>query len=150
MYPERTKQARLNREQQQPEDQYEFRKLLICPDFSDVWAEIDDDDAGNIGLPIGEGLDWAGKPSIPYELVVRFDDWQKKFERASFDDGMFLVLDWDAFHQEGMALAVEIKQVLGEGVSVSYVKAFEDKGRGEESRFDVSSDGLTLLLHTEH
>jgi hypothetical protein len=138
MDTEKTERARKIREQQLPEDLYEFRKLLICPDFLDVWAEIDDDDTGDIGLPIGEELEWVGKPSIPYDLIDRFDSWQKKFARAPFDDDMFLLLDWDAFHKEGMALAVEIKRALGENVIVTYVKAFEDRGRGEETRFEIT------------
>jgi hypothetical protein len=143
---ERTAQARKYREQQLPEDQYEFRKLLICPDFSNVWAEIDDDDTGDIGLSIGDGLDWAGKSTIPYDLIVRFDDWQKRFERAPFDDDMFLMLDWEEFHREGIGLAVEIKRALGSDISVNYLKAFEDRGRGKETRFSVSSDGQLLCI----
>ena len=59
---------------------------------------------------------------------------------------MFLLLDWGAFHQEGMALAVEIKKALGEDVIVTYVKAFEDRGRGEETHFEVSLDGELLCV----
>jgi len=90
---ERVEKAMIIREKQMPDDQYEFRRLVICPDFWDVWADIGDDDTGDIGLPIGSGLDWAGKLSIPYDLIVRFDDWQRKFSRAPFDRDMYLLLD---------------------------------------------------------
>jgi hypothetical protein len=146
MDADRIEKVRIIREHLLPEDQYGFRKLVICPDFWDVWAEIDDDDTGDIGLPIGEGLEWAGIPSIPFDLIVRFNDWQNKFACAPFDSDMFLLLDWEAFHKEGMELAVEIKRALGESISVSYVKAFEDRNRGEEARFDVSSDGQLLCV----
>ncbi len=147
MDDQRVERARIFRELLLPEDRYEFRKLEICPDFLDVWAVIGDDDSGDIGLPIGEALEWVGIPTIPFDLIVRFDDWQKTFERAPFDSDMFLLLDWVAFHKEGMALSVEIKRALGESVSVSYVKAFEDRSRGEGTRFEVSSSGQLLCVN---
>jgi len=40
-----------------------------------------------------------------------------------------------------MSLAIEIKKALGEGITVIYIKAFEDRGRGEKTEFQVTSDG---------
>lgn len=141
MADEPVETARALRESLRPEDLYAFRRLRICPDFCDVWAEIDDNDTGNISLPIGEGLEWAGERPIPYDLIVRFDIWQKKFDWAAFDDEMYLILDWDAFHKEGLALSIEIKRALGDDIVVTYLKAFEDRHQQPPKSYEIQSDG---------
>ncbi|MFC1681536.1 SEL1-like repeat protein [Pseudomonadota bacterium] len=77
----------------------------------------------------GTGLEYYF-PEFPDVAIIDSElenEWQPKFEGAqqNIETGE-LELDWDSFHQHGMALAVRLKAIVGKHGDVVYLKPFED------------------------
>lgn len=123
------------------DEKYDFNRVTICPDFTGIWACISDPEHEDYGLPVGDGDDWAGCRPLPKGLIDRFAKWQAKFESSPFDADLYVVMDWPAFHAEGMELSLAIKAALGDDVVVIYEKAFEDRHQEEPRRVEVFVDG---------
>ena len=82
---------------------------------------------------------WSGEPELPYGLIARLAKWQRKFGTAPFDADFFVVMDWESFHTEGLALATEVKRTLGDRVTVRYAKASEDRNRTQPPTIEIAS-----------
>ena len=63
----------------------------------------------------GTTLDVDTLPNVTEDLIKRFEAWQLTFER-SFE----AKVDWELFHKEGRALALELQQVVGPDIEITY------------------------------
>lgn len=114
-----------------------FTELEIYPDFTHAWAFFAGDHEDS-GMSIGDGYGWSGEPELPFGLIAKLAKWQRKFGTAPFDADFYVVMDWESFHAEGLALATEVKRALGDGFTVRYSKAFEDRNRTEPTTIEIA------------
>src|SRR3546814_3811950 len=99
---------------------------------------------------------FADFPDVALVEAALEDEWQPRFERAPELAGqhLHLDLDWERFHEEGLALAMRLKAILGEQADVLYEKPYEDPNRNaEELRFIVprgKADRKSTRLNSSH
>lgn len=138
--------ARAEREDARTFGLSSFSELEIYPDFTHAWAFVAGDHEDS-GMAIGDGYCWLGDPELPYGLIARLAKWQRKFGIAPFDPDFFVVMDWESFHAEGLALATEVKRALGNAYTVRYAKAFEDRNRTAPITMEIAN--LPFIHHVE-
>lgn len=98
-----------------------------------------------IGSPVGECDWWRGEPALPRELVMAFNAWHGEWSQAAWSgDAHCDAFDWEAFHVKGLALARRLKQVVGAGYKVIYLRPYEEPNKEEGGRvLEVRLDGAT-------
>jgi hypothetical protein len=123
---------------------------VIDCDYAGAWAWVfRPDRQAFIGSNCAAGKDWGGQKDISPAMVVAFDAWQDRFERADLSDmrpgqdcsGDF---SWRTFHRDGIRLAARLKQELGAGLVVIYSKPFEDKSGVLPRNFEILIDGSAV------
>jgi hypothetical protein len=125
-------------------------KFTVWPEFGNAYLWVNPE--GTKGLR-GSG-DWSSKVAklenkISKKLRRRLANWQSYYEKYGFDDASTQHIDWVQFHREGTALAVELKQELGDEVRVIYEKAWEDPNRELNERREVLLDGQLVPVNTD-
>lgn len=120
--------------------------LTVMPDFGSgpfLWIKRDVEERGIGGNCCSD--DFAcGQHPMSEALLADFSGWISEFEsaRRHVDDIKFLVLDWEAFHDRGVALARRLKMEVGDSAQVIYLKPMEDPGQVIDERREVLSNGL--------
>jgi len=123
--------------------------LTVMPDYGMgpfLWINRGGEDAG------GNCCDATGPcDSHPLSAALHadFTTWVTEFERAPIANPELspsALLDWTAFHKQGLALARRLKAEVGEGFRVLYVKPMEDPHHKRCERREVHADGTLALL----
>ena len=119
--------------------------FTIMPDFGGAY--IWDNRKGNYRDPeFSAMVEIAGRISakFPKKLLQDFEKWYRYFELNAWEDSKLRAFDWRWFHQEGIELAVQLKQVCGDSAHVIYEKPFEDPNRKLNERREVLGDGQLI------
>ena len=120
--------------------------LTVMPDFGSgpfLWIKRDVEERGMVGNCCSYNSA-CGLHPMSDALLVDFSAWVSEFERAPYnvDEGGTVTLDWEAFHDRGLALARRLKMEVGDSAQVIYMKPVEDPGNVIDQRREVLSSGL--------
>jgi hypothetical protein len=97
-----------------------------------------------IGSTAGEGRHWFGEVPLPLDLIAAFSDWHSVWSEGNNHEAF----DWDAFNAQGLALARNLKEVIGARYTVIYLRPFEEPRSDDRARaFEVRFDGLRAYAH---
>lgn len=84
---------------------------------------------------------------IPEALHRSLADWALRFERYSvgrYSTDDWCEFPWMSFHRDGLRLARQVKQYLGDQYTVIYEKPWEDPNCSTLERREITSDGGLL------
>ncbi len=130
-----------------------MKMITIMPDFGMgpyAWQKDASDDSTAVGANIADAV--SGFKFTDYKvsdaLEADFAAWVTWFTREALNDPP--VMNWDAFHRQGLALARRLKAELGNQVRVVYDIPVEDPSyrtyRGIDVRTEILQDGKFKLI----
>lgn len=119
----------------------------IMADVGGVYAWLRYSDATNapLGTYCGDlHSGWFGEHRITAETERALTDWRARF------DGVLAAGEpaaaWSAFHADGIALAIRVKQEIRTRAHIVYQKALQDPRHRADERQEVSLEGTLLRL----
>jgi hypothetical protein len=110
-----------------------------------AWLRFPEEMHAPLGLHCGDvHSGWFGEHRIAAETEQALAAWQARFEVAiAAGDPAFA---WQAFHADGVALAVRVKQDLRTRAHVIYQKPLQDPRHRADERQEVSLEGSLQRL----
>lgn len=121
--------------------------FTIMPDFGGAygWRKDNSDNVG-VGGNHADTVGWYDDNGISQSLHESFAAWQTEFESAGMRSRNFADFDWVDYHSRGIALAVLLKEELGEHATIIYEKAFEDPCHHDAERREILVGGGVRIL----
>lgn len=113
-----------------------------------LWINRGDEGAG-VGSNCCDAAGPCDSHPLSAALHADFTTWVTEFENAPIANPVSspcALLDWTAFHKQGLALARRLKAEVGEGFRVVYLKPMEDPNHRRYERREVHADGTLALL----
>lgn len=82
------------------------------------------------------------------DLWRDFAGWSIAFDRTAFYLPSFdpQGWDWERFHARGLALAIRLKQEVGDAYRVVYQKPSEDPDHMTDERLEIQTDGSSVKI----
>ncbi len=109
-----------------------------------AWLRFADEVQSALGTHCGDvNAGWFGEHRIAPETEARLALWQVRFESGLGDAAAF---DWAAFHADGLALALRVKQDLRTRAQVVYQKPVQDPTHRADERREITLDGTLVRL----
>lgn len=108
-----------------------FTVMADCGVGEFLWGKDSDDDSCLVGGNIYSLMHEHYYPAdISADLFIDMCHWARKYMQGEPRDWLLpWELDWEAFHQEGLALACRLKQEVGYSADIQYVRPWNDPAR---------------------
>lgn len=111
-----------------------------------LWVKDADDETMYVGACVSFGSMWCGDKSASQYFLDFTKNWLVSF--GSFENYYMNAdkFDWATAHQQGLEVALRLKDELGDKADVRYVKPTEDPTYNREEGYEILSDGSILPI----